>query len=69
MEIKETWKDIKDYEGYSDTVSFGAFKKSTAESVGLFDENLILNEDDDFNFKISEAGGKIFITPKIRSYY
>lgn len=60
---------IKDYEGYSDTVSFGAFKKSTAESVGLFDENLILNEDDDFNFKISEAGGKIFITPKIRSYY
>lgn len=60
---------IKDYEGYSDTVSFGAFKKTTAESVGYFDENLILNEDDDFNFKISEAGGKIFITPKIRSQY
>lgn len=60
---------IKDYEGYSDTVSFGAFKKETAEAVGYFDENLILNEDDDFNFKISEAGGKIFITPKIRSRY
>lgn len=60
---------IKDYEGYSDTVSFGAFKKTTAEAVGYFDENLILNEDDDFNFKITEAGGKIFITDKIRSYY
>ncbi|WP_405321312.1 glycosyltransferase family 2 protein [Frisingicoccus sp.] len=60
---------IKDYEGYSDTVSFGAFKKSTAEAVNCFDEELILNEDDDFNFKISEMGGKIFITPKIRSFY
>lgn len=60
---------IKDYEGYSDTVSFGAFKKSTAEAVDYFDEELVLNEDDDFNFKISEMGGKIFITPKIRSYY
>ena len=60
---------IKNYEGYSDTVSFGAFKKSTAEKVGLFDENLILNEDDDFNFKICEAGGKIFISSKIYSTY
>lgn len=60
---------IRDYEGYSDTVSFGAFKKSTAEKVGLFDESLILNEDDDFNFKISEAGGKIFISSEIHSIY
>lgn len=60
---------IADYEGYSDTVSFGSFKKETAEAVGLFDERLILNEDDDFNFKIAERGGKIFITPKIRSFY
>lgn len=60
---------IKDYEGYSDTVSFGAFKKSTAEAVDYFDEALILNEDDDFNFKIMEQGGKIFITPKIQSCY
>ena len=60
---------IRDYEGYSDTVSFGAFKKSMAEKVGLFDESLILNEDDDFNFKISEAGGKIFISSEIHSTY
>lgn len=60
---------IKDYEGYSDTVSFGAFKKSTAQALGLFDEALILNEDDDFNFKLSEAGGKIFISGEIHSTY
>lgn len=60
---------IANYEGYGDTVSFGSFKKSTAERVGLFDERLILNEDDDFNFKIAETGGKIFISSKIRSIY
>ena len=60
---------IANFEGYSDTVSFGSFKKTTAEKVGYFDERLILNEDDDFNFKISETGGKIFITSKIRSFY
>lgn len=60
---------IADFEGYGDTVSFGSFKKSTAQRVGLFDERLVLNEDDDFNFKIAETGGKIFITSKIRSIY
>ena len=60
---------IKDYEGYSDTVFLGAFKKSTAEEIGLFDEKLILNEDDDFNFRLSEAGGKIYISSEIHSIY
>ncbi len=60
---------IDAYEGESDTVSYGTFLKTTAESVGLFDENLILNEDDDFNFRIAESGGKIWISPEIKSCY
>lgn len=60
---------IENYEGESDTVSYGTFLKSTAESVGLFDEHLILNEDDDYNFRIANAGGKIWISPEIKSCY
>lgn len=60
---------IEGYEGYSDTVSFGSFLKSTAEELGLFDEELTLNEDDDFNFRLIENGGKVFITPEIKSIY
>lgn len=57
------------YEGYADTVYLGAFKRETLLSVGLYDENLPRNEDDDLNFRIIKSGGKIFITPKIKSVY
>lgn len=60
---------IEGYEGYSDTVSFGSFLKSTAEKLNYFDEDLTLNEDDDFNFRLIEQGGKVYITPEIRSTY
>ncbi len=60
---------IENYEGESDTVSYGAFLKTTAENAGLFDEDLILNEDDDYNFRLAEAGGKIWISPEIKSCY
>jgi len=60
---------IENYEGYSDTVSFGSFLKSTAEKLNYFDEDLTLNEDDDFNFRLIEQGGKVYITPEIRSTY
>lgn len=60
---------MANYEGYSDTVSFGSFKKQTAIDAGLFDERLVLNEDDDYNFTLMQMGKKIFITPKIRSTY
>ena len=60
---------IEGYEGYSDTVSFGSFLRSTAEKLNYFDEDLTLNEDDDFNFRLIEQGGKVYITPEIRSTY
>lgn len=60
---------IEGYEGYSDTVSFGSFLRSTAEKLNYFDEDLTLNEDDDFNFRLIENGGKVYITPEIRSTY
>ena len=59
----------ENYEGYADTVYLGSFKRETLLSIGLYDENLPRNEDDDLNFRIIESGGKVFITPKIKSVY
>ncbi len=59
----------EDYEGYADTVYLGAFRKETLESLGMYDENFIRNEDDDLNFRMIESGGKIYISPQIKSIY
>lgn len=59
----------ENYEGYADTVYLGAFKRDVLIKLNMYDENLPRNEDDDLNFRIRENGGKIFITPQIKSIY
>lgn len=59
----------EDYEGYADTVSFGAYRKKKAIELGLYDENFPRSEDDEFNYRLVKNGGKIYITPQIKSVY
>lgn len=54
---------------YVDTVPFGAFRREMALQIGLFDEKLLTNEDYEFNVRIRQAGGKIWLDPSIRSTY
>ncbi|NUM46803.1 MAG: glycosyltransferase family 2 protein [Anaerolineales bacterium] len=54
---------------YVDTVPFGAFRRALVEKIGPFDENLLTNEDYEFNVRIRQAGGKIWLDPAIRSTY
>jgi glycosyltransferase involved in cell wall biosynthesis len=57
------------YEGEADTVYLGAFKKSTLLNVGLYDERLTRNQDIELNNRIRKAGGRIYLTPNVRSVY
>ena len=52
-----------------DTVPFGCFKRDVFEKIGLFDEDLVRNQDDELNFRIIKNGGKILLVPSIVSYY
>ncbi len=56
-------------EGYVDTVYLGAYKREVFAKIGLFDETFVRNQDDEFNFRLREAGGKIYLSPRIRSHY
>ena len=55
--------------GYVDTVPNGAFRKETFKRVGGFDEALVRNQDNEFNARIIKHGGRIFVSPEIKSYY
>lgn len=56
-------------EGFVDTVAFGAYRYDVFKRVGLFDERLVRNQDDEFNFRVTKSGGKIYFNPTIRSKY
>ncbi|GCD77337.1 succinoglycan biosynthesis protein exoa [Thermaurantimonas aggregans] len=57
------------YEGYTDSVYLGAWKKSLFDYIGFFDENLKRNQDDEFHYRAKSYGKKIYLSPKIVSYY
>ena len=52
-----------------DTVPFGCFKREVFSKIGLFDEDLVRNQDDEFNLRLIKNGGKILLFPDIVSYY
>jgi succinoglycan biosynthesis protein ExoA len=57
------------YEGYAEGACFPMFRKEIFDKVGLYDENLVRNQDDDFNYRVARQGEKIFISPRAWSCY
>lgn len=58
-----------DYEGEAEMACFPFYKKEVFEKVGLFDERFIKNQDDEFAFRVTKAGMKIYISPSVKSSY
>jgi hypothetical protein len=54
---------------YVDTVPFGCYRKEVFVKIGFFDEDLVRNQDDEFNLRLRKNGGKILLVPDIISYY
>lgn len=44
---------------FVDTVGVPMYRRAIFNEVGYFDENLTRNQDDDFNFRVTQRGGKI----------
>lgn len=52
-----------------DTVYMGAWPRRVFETVGRFDEEQVRNQDDEFNYRLLKAGGRILLSQTIRSTY
>jgi len=57
------------YEGIVDTVYLGCWPRHLFDRIGFFDEELVRNQDDEFNLRLTRAGGKIWQSPRIKSFY
>lgn len=49
----------------TDTVPFGCYKREVFEKIGLFDTDLVRNQDDEYNGRLINVGGKIFLIPQV----
>ena len=57
------------YEGPVDTVHLGCWRREVLEQIGCFDETLARNQDDELNLRLTRAGGTIWQSPEIVSWY
>jgi succinoglycan biosynthesis protein ExoA len=55
--------------GPAHTVYLGVYRREAIEQVGGYDENMIVAEDWELNYRIRAAGGLIWFTPELRVTY
>ncbi len=52
-----------------DTVPFGCYRREVFDRIGLYDEALVRNQDDELNHRLIKGGGRILLVPEIKSSY
>lgn len=55
--------------GFTDTVTSPMYPAWVFNKIGYFDEELVRNQDDDFNYRVTNAGGKIYFDAEISLKY
>lgn len=57
------------YEGYAEGACYPVFRKQIFEKIGLYDERLLRNQDDELNFRLTQSGEKVFLSHRARCTY
>ena len=52
-----------------DTVPFGCYRKKVFDKIGLYDTDLIRNQDDELNARLIQNNEKIFLLPSLKIKY
>jgi hypothetical protein len=52
-----------------DTVAFPAYRRDVVERAGPFDEELVRNQDDEYNYRLRKLGARILLADDVRSRY
>jgi cellulose synthase/poly-beta-1,6-N-acetylglucosamine synthase-like glycosyltransferase len=54
---------------FADTVPFPAYSRAVIDRAGPFDEELVRNQDDEYNYRLRKLGVKILLSSDVRSQY
>lgn len=54
---------------FTDSVYLGSWPRETLMRLGGFDEEMVRDQDDELNYRLRAAGGRVWLDPSIRSTY
>ena len=54
---------------YVDTIPFPAYRRSVIKLAGNYDEELVRNQDDEYNYRLRELGAKLLLAADVKSKY
>ncbi len=60
---------FSDFEGYAEGACFPMFRREVFDQIGLYDENLVRNQDDELNLRMALKGGKVYLSPRAKCLY
>lgn len=63
------FRTVKDRRMFVESVAFPAYTRRAVEMAGFFDEELIRNQDDEYNYRLGALGARILLAPEIQSRY
>jgi glycosyltransferase involved in cell wall biosynthesis len=63
------FRTVKDRTILVDTVAFPAYTREAIQRGGPYDEQLVRNQDDEYNYRLRKLGGRILLASDIRSRY
>jgi hypothetical protein len=52
-----------------DTVYMGMYPRGVLEAVGLYDEEMLRDQDDELNYRVRASGGRVLLSPDMGSSY
>lgn len=56
-------------EGFVDTIPYPVFRKQALLDLGGYDEAMLRNQDNDMNYRLRQAGHKLYLTAKTSCVY
>ena len=63
------FRTIDDQNILVDTIAFPAYRRSVIETAGGYDEEMVRNQDDEYNFRLRKMGFKLLLASDVRSRY
>jgi glycosyltransferase involved in cell wall biosynthesis len=63
------FRTVKDKTMLADSIAFPVYTSSIIERAGGYDEELVRNQDDEYNYRLRKLGAKLLLAADVRSRY